>query len=285
MEIVDTRIRQGLNEDNPFIIRDVHIAEHNSRPFKTDGGAICLCTSGEAELRIGTRRFTVSKGCEVIALDECPLFIKGCSTDFALTIFLYSKEIASQAMHKFDPSFFGHIIHNPIYRHTEPDDASITSYMKILRNLQNDSRNRFSTIIATNLLRSMMLNIYDKVHRYGTTPDKVFRTRKEDLFNKFMALINEHGRRHRDVAFYADELCISPRYLSEICREVAKESPKQTIDSHIISEIKLLLTFSDMSIQQIADYMHFPDQSYLGRFFKHYTGISPLAYRKKEASI
>lgn len=285
MEIIDTRLKQHLSDGNPFMIKDLQITKHSLRPFKTDGGAICLCTDGEAEMSVGPRKFRITRGCEAIALDECSMFIKGCSPDFKLTIFLFSKEVGSQAMHKFDPSFFGHIIQNPIYRHTEPDDASINSYMKILRDLQNDSRNRFSTIIATNLLRSMMLNVYDKVQRYGATADKVFQTRKEDIFNRFMALINEHGRTHRDVAFYAGELCISPRYLNEICRDVAKESPKQTIDRHIISEAKLLLTFSNMSLLQIADYLHFPDQSYFGRFFKHYTGLSPHIYRKQEMTL
>lgn len=285
MKIKDTTIQQLLSEDNPFLIKDIQYIKQSPRPFRMDGGAICLCTSGEADLSIDTCRHHITKGCEAILLDEASLFIKGCSNDFRMTIFLYSKEVAMQALHKFDPSFFGHISRNPVYRHTDPEDASICSYMKILRNLQNDSHNIFGTIIATNLLRSMLLNVYDKVQRYGSSVEKVFQTRKEDLFNRFMSLLNEYGRCHRDVAFYAGRLCISPRYLIEICRDVANASPKQVIDSHIISELKLLLTFSEMSIQQIADHMHFPDQSYLGRFFKHATGVSPLAYRKSEMSI
>ena len=62
-------------------------------------------------------------------------------------------------------------------------------------------------------------------------------------------------------------------------------TPKQTIDEFLITEIKLMLTFSEMSIQQIADYLHFPDQSYFGRFFKRFTGMSPQSYRKKEMTM
>lgn len=68
-------------------------------------------------------------------------------------------------------------------------------------------------------------------------------------------------------------------------RETAGEFPKAIIDRHIISEIKLLLTFSDLSVQQIADRLDFPDQSYLGRFFRKAVGMSPTAYRKVEMTM
>ena len=104
-------------------------------------------------------------------------------------------------------------------------------------------------------------------------------SRKEELFNRFVELVSTHFTRQRDVAFYADELCISMSYLASVTRVTTGETPKQTIDKRIVQEIKILLAFSDLSLQQIADRLNFPDQSYLGRFFKHHTGRSPIAYR------
>lgn len=250
-----------------------------------DGGCICICTSGEADISIDTKRHRLTKGCELILMDESVLFIRGSSDDFKVSTFLYTKQLALQAMHKIDPSLFNHIIKRPIYKYKGGGEATIVSYINILESLQNDHNNRFGVSIATNLLRCIFLNIYDKVLRFQNISHVTTATRKEDIFIRFVSLIGKHARSHRDVGFYAKELYITPRYLGDITKEVASKSPKEVIDSHIISEIKLMLTFSDMTIQQIADYLHFPDQSYFGRYFKHFTGLSPVAYRKKEIKI
>lgn len=199
--------------------------------------------------------------------------------------FVYSKEISCQAMHKFDPSFFSFIFAEPVHQHTEESLASTMAYMQILSALQNDMHNHFRPLIATNLLRCIMLNIYDKLKRKGKLDSDTFHTRKEEIYSNFISLIMENAKRHRDVSYYADKLCISARHLSSITKDVAGETPKQTIDEFLITEIKLMLTFSEMSIQQIADYLHFPDQSYFGRYFKRFTGMSPQSYRKKEMTM
>lgn len=75
--------------------------------------------------------------------------------------------------------------------------------------------------------------------------------------------------------FYADRLCISTKYLTGICRSITNgASAKQIIDQHVILEIKVLLQSTELSMQEIADRLGFPDQSYLGRYFKRYEGMS-----------
>ncbi|MCD8179304.1 MAG: helix-turn-helix domain-containing protein [Tannerellaceae bacterium] len=82
------------------------------------------------------------------------------------------------------------------------------------------------------------------------------------------------------MAFYADRLCITPRYLSFISRQVTRtKSAKDLINNHIILEIKVLLESTQLPVQEIAHRLNFPDQSYLGRYFKRYTGQSPSQYR------
>lgn len=279
METKEVNIRQILAEGMPYRIKTVESCASQGMLFRMDGGAVVVCTNGSAEIVVNIRQFTLEKGCEVILLEDMLLFIKGCTADFCMEVFFYSKELALQATRKFDSAFFAYVAKSPLYKHSEGGEEMLLAYMKILREMQNDSHNRYNILIATNLLRSIMLNVYDKVLRYGTNRNQSAGSRKEEVFNRFMDLVITHARKHRDVAYYADCLCISPKYLAEITKEIAHETPKQSIDYFIVSEIKLMLTFSDMSVQQIANYMHFPDQSYLGRFFKHHTGMSPTAFR------
>lgn len=91
--------------------------------------------------------------------------------------------------------------------------------------------------------------------------------------------MHEHCTEQREVAFYADRLCISTRYLSTIIRSVAHSTAKEFIDRSVVLEIKMLLGSTELSVQEIAYRLHFPDQSYLGRFFKKHTGVSPTEFR------
>lgn len=283
MKTNETLIRQLLSEGVPFKVKRIeNVQKYIRQPFRMDGGAILLCTDGQAEIVINTQPYHIEKGCEVILLDDMSLFIKGSSEEFRMTLLLYSKEVAFQATHKFDPSFFNHLLQHPVYKHSDGGEETLLAYMKILCDMQNDTHNRYNVLIATNLLRSIMLNAYDKIQRFGDGQGNLTGSRKEEIFNRFMELVIEHARTHREVSYYADKLCISTKYLAEIGKSVAKETPKQTIDYFIVSEIKLMLTFSTMSVQQIADYLHFPNQSYLGRFFKHHTGMSPSQYRQDQ---
>ena len=96
-----------------------------------------------------------------------------------------------------------------------------------------------------------------------------------------MQLIHKYSSTEREVSFYANELCISTKYLTSICRNETKDSAKKIIDDFMILEIKVLLQSTELTVQEIADKLNFPDQSYLGRYFKRHEGISPMEYRKK----
>ena len=93
--------------------------------------------------------------------------------------------------------------------------------------------------------------------------------------------MHEHCASQREVSFYADKLCISTKYLTGICKAVTGDSAKKIIDDFAILEIKVLLQSTELTVQEIADRLVFPDQSYLGRYFKRHEGMSLKEYQSK----
>ena len=87
-------------------------------------------------------------------------------------------------------------------------------------------------------------------------------------------------RSERSVKFYADQLCLTPKHLSGVVKEVSGKTVGEWIDELVILEAKALLNSSSMNIQEIADRLNFANQSFFGKYFKHYTGMSPKEYRK-----
>ena len=103
-----------------------------------------------------------------------------------------------------------------------------------------------------------------------------------DIYNRFVSLVTEHYRKAHDVAFYADRLCITTRYLSEVTSRVVGKSPKQIIADYIMSEAKTYLGTTRLTIQEIADRLGFSSQALFCKFFKSQEKSSPSDYRKQQ---
>ena len=105
-------------------------------------------------------------------------------------------------------------------------------------------------------------------------------TRAEAIFANFIHLLEQNFRTQRRVSWYAEQLCITPKYLSEIVKKISLRTPNDWIDSYVILEARVLLKNTTKSIKEITDELNFPNQSFLGKYFKEHVGVSPSEYRK-----
>jgi len=104
-------------------------------------------------------------------------------------------------------------------------------------------------------------------------------THQDELFNRFIALVNKHNIHERNVGFYADKLCLTPRYLNTVIRQVSGQTVMEWINQAIIIEAKVLLKHDNLMIYQIADKLHFANPSFFCKFFKRMTGMTPQEYQ------
>lgn len=100
------------------------------------------------------------------------------------------------------------------------------------------------------------------------------------LYQRFMDLLAQHHQQERTVQFYADKLCVTPKYLSMAIKEYSGRNPSDWICDYVIAEAKSLLHYSQISIQEVTFRLNFPTQSAFGKFFKQKTGYSPSEYQK-----
>lgn len=105
-------------------------------------------------------------------------------------------------------------------------------------------------------------------------------SRHEELFRRFITLVNEHCKTQRTTAFYADRLCLSPRYLSTVIRNISGRTVIEWVNQAVALEAKVLLKHSDLLTYQIADELNFPNPSFFSKFFKRMTGMTPQEYQR-----
>lgn len=124
-------------------------------------------------------------------------------------------------------------------------------------------------------------------YRISRVIDDRMKTRKETpslprhtaYFNAFIEELSHNYMQERSVGFYADRLHLTPKYLTTLLRTTTGRTATQWIDDYVVLEAKNLLKYSSMNIQEVAYYLHFPNQSFFGKYFKQHTGMTPSAYR------
>ena len=124
----------------------------------------------------------------------------------------------------------------------------------------------------SNVIRRTQTDATDAVHHSGSRPDAVFA--------RFLQLVETHAVEERRVSWYAQQLCLSPKYLSEIIKRASGRTPNDWIDNYVMLHLQVLLKNTTYSIKEICKLMHFPNQSFLGKYFKDHVGISPSQYRR-----
>ena len=105
-------------------------------------------------------------------------------------------------------------------------------------------------------------------------------TRQEEIFQRFISLVNTHSKKERNVNFYADKLCLTPRYLNTVIRQASQQTVMDWINQSIILEAKVLLKHSNLLVYQVSDELNFPNPSFFSKFFKRMTGMTPHEYQQ-----
>lgn len=266
----------------PFIAgTDENLSPVMHHLWKLEGGAIYFCRKGWAHATIDLKDYEIVENTQVVLLPGTIIRINGCSSDFTASFFGFPKEMFMEACMRFEPIFFRFIKEQPCYVLPQENTGAINGLIRATTAIYNDRENRFRNQIAKNHLQSFMLDIYDKCYRYFGKHKIEGGTRQDEIFKSFVSLVHEHCASQREVSFYADKLCISTKYLTGICKAVTGDSAKKIIDDFAILEIKVLLQSTELTVQEIADRLVFPDQSYLGRYFKRHEGMSPKEYQSK----
>ena len=267
--------------EEQFVVGDTDLRYFEEHSCRTEGGAILFCRRGSATVTVDQLRDRVTRDTLLLLLPGSILHLNERTDDFRVRFCAFSLELFSEAAYRLDPSFF-HILHeHAIIRLPDRIIEGVRNWFQMASYTYRDRGNIFRNTIIRNRLQNVLLEAFDKTQRFA--PDvhsQTGTTRQADLFQRFVALVHEHCTEQREVAFYADRLCISTRYLSTIIRSVAHSTAKEFIDRSVVLEIKMLLGSTELSVQEIAYRLHFPDQSYLGRFFKKHTGMPPHRFKE-----
>ena len=140
----------------------------------------------------------------------------------------------------------------------------------------------YSAEVIRSIIRTLAYKVCRVIGRHIETSGErqvSARSRNDEYFSQFMNILGKHYTQERSVGFYAGQLNLTPKYLTTLIRKTSGRTAVEWIDDFVVLEAKNLLKYSTMSIQEIAYYLNFSNQSFFGKYFKSHTGMTPSAYR------
>ncbi|HPS12432.1 MAG TPA: helix-turn-helix domain-containing protein [Prolixibacteraceae bacterium] len=246
---------------------------------KTGRCIVCYCLSGEAEIEVNLTKHKLVKS-EIIMLFPSQIVQqKSLSPDFSVMFFSLAQHILQEVTFRFPPSFLSFLQYHFYYKVSEDLIREEQVRFSEIHKKFNDMKSFCRRELIMNLLRNYFLEMYDKIRKDDLMHATFSYDRKTELYEEFTNLVVRNYKTNREVRFYADQLCISPKYLSTITSSISGYSAKKWIDDYVVLELKVLLKSSGDSFQKIADEFHFSDLAYLSNYFKSNTGMSPSEYR------
>lgn len=200
---------------------------------------------------------------------------KDASTDVRGIGLSISDELFSLAIgNRIPAAFDGHL--RDFQMHLEPAQVE---YLDQLHSIlyQHLKQQNGSSQVTLHLLSALLWYV-DNLWSQHEQTYRENQTRQQRLFTDFIQLVSEFAPAHHTIDYYASRLCITPRYMSTIIRQVSGKSAKQWIDDALVTRIKIELKHSDKTIAHIADDMNFPNPSFMIKFFKRMTGMTPASF-------
>lgn len=255
-------------------------------PIRLDGMTWILCLKGTMKLDINLMPHTLTANTMLVAGPDNILELKELEGDEIdiYTIFISPDFLRSTNI---DINIISSIPANPrttppILEMTDEETDLLRRYFDIIHH--NTTTNPDDKYVRS-ISRCLIAAVCYQVIQLGSKrlADQALErpgTRRATYVFEFKNLVGKYYKRERSVAFYADKMFISPKYLSLIIKETTGRSASQWIDEYVILEAKNLLRFSGKNVQQVAYELNFTNQSSFGKYFKHLTGMSPTEYQR-----
>ena len=165
----------------------------------------------------------------------------------------------------------------------KPDILRLFSYkLDVIENACMDEKHLFRNEMIKSAVLMFFMDI-SNIHIQQEEKEKVTNKteRKKELFIQFMKLVSVYATKEHSVEFYASKLCITRQYLNRITQLNFRKTAYELISLVLTGEITKYLETTNDSILKVSEHFNFPDQASLTKFYKHQTGYSPTAYKKK----
>ena len=288
MEIQNLKPRSGfdtirLGDSDELVVME-NFGSLPKGELSLDGhGLIVICTEGIAQFDYDGQQIRLHKDDLFLYMSHSVVTNFMSSSDFnCRQIWLSRGELWN--INKYGEvslSDLPYLKRHPIMHLTDDDVKLLDDYFQLLCRRMRDSSPVLYSNIVRSLVSTMMLEILSMMRRQEPENTVTTGVHRQRLANEFMRLVEQSDGRIRKVDDIANQLNITPKYLSTLLKETMNRRPSEMIHFYTLKAIEHRLRYTDMTMQEIANDLNFANASFFGKYFKEHAGMTPLDFRKK----
>jgi AraC-like DNA-binding protein len=279
-------------DDDIIMIDNVRLLT-TANSARLNMNAIAFCNKGKAQLELNGTPVLFDEDHIMICPPNTNFDNLMLSPDFDFkAIFMTDRILMSflrDKMNVWTELLFVHKMHViPISK----SDVNFLRYFYEILNMeiQNQHENPYKTEVVQSFLRGAILGICGnlKIRMQQAEESMPTHTRiptvlnsSQHIFQQFISLLSATPQKHRPVDYYATELCITPKYLSSICKKQSGKTANEWIKEHVLEDIRYQLKQTNHSIKQICSILGFPNPSFFGKYVKDHFGVTPAQLRRQ----
>ncbi|MBK5720936.1 AraC family transcriptional regulator [Dysgonomonas sp. Marseille-P4677] len=250
-----------------------------NQPYIIDGLLIALVEYGESKLTINFKEYTTSKNTVLVIHNQSIIEILDLAENRKVKAFFISTDLLFEEHFFADYEVFSKLSKYSFFTVDDKTMEDLLHFYNFISNQQNNINMQFQAEINKYLTYAFCFRIKSIYKNLNIINTSIQKTRNEIIVDNFFILLFDHYIEERNISFYADKLCVSAKHLSFIVKKVLGKPCHHWINQMIIYQAKFKLKTSEISIKEISDQLNFITPSQFGRFFKQYTGLTPLQYR------
>lgn len=244
------------------------------QPYRSNYYKLGVCVKGHAEVMINLDTYKVVPGHLIILAPHVIKQWKYMSPDYELADIFFTRDFITTNNHV-NPDKFSFFWAGARGVVDLQSPQSITNSILFIQQKCQEAQT-YKDDVLRNLINSLLYEIA-AIYTAAATANL---SRGQLLVADFKRLVNTHFMKERGLKFYADQLFITPKHLTETLREITGRTAGDWIAEAVTLEAKVLLQSPSLNVSQVSDMLHFADQSTFGKFFKNQTGMSPAAYKQ-----
>lgn len=246
--------------------------------MKYDFNFVVSCRDGHASCDVNGQKSELFPNQSIVCRSGVALTNFMFSPDFDCNIICISNRLLECVLHS-QYAIWSNAFYKAPFKVITSQESYINKNKKIVEMISNiDSPLKREIIVS--LLRAGFLILCERLIDIDNIDQQTYR-HSDVLFNKFLSNISRRQIKKTEIYNYANELCISPKYLSAICLKVSGKTALQWINKFVMDDVKHFLKNTDFSIKEVSERLGFANQSFFGKYVRQHSGMSPAEYRKR----
>lgn len=250
------------------------------KQFQVNFIVYVMVLEGHLTLDLNSVNYRLRRNCSLLIERKMVIDNVKTSENFRCRICAISTDVGFSFINKNLMQSVMHLLANPVIEMEKDDIELMVKYYDLLVFKMDHPEMNFGRETMRDIIRCFAYDLLSNINKHLKPEDDDSPRQGDRIFRQFMLLLADNTNINRSVKSYADELCVSPKYLTSVCRKHSDYTASELIAASVMSRIKQLLLYSDLSIKEIAGEMGFQNLSFFGKYVRKHLGLSPNHYRK-----